>query len=79
MLVLVALGHPHRTLADLRGKLGRCRGHDGSIPLKSWSRRQTRGGSNQRGAAEQHIKEGKHALTRTRLSCMRLKANAVRL
>jgi hypothetical protein len=46
MLVLVALDHPRRTLADLRGKLGRCRGHDGSILLKGWSRRQTRGGSN---------------------------------
>ncbi len=34
---------------------------------------------NQRGTAEQHIKEGKHAVTRTRLSCMRFAANAVRL
>ncbi|MFT4795564.1 MAG: hypothetical protein ACJAVR_002548 [Paracoccaceae bacterium] len=34
---------------------------------------------NQRGTAEQHIKEGKYALKWTRLSCMRLKANAVRL
>lgn len=34
---------------------------------------------NDRGTAEQHIKEGKHALKWTRLSCMRLKANAVRL
>ncbi|HSM29650.1 MAG TPA: IS1380 family transposase [Woeseiaceae bacterium] len=34
---------------------------------------------NQRGTAEQHIKEGKHALKWTRLSCMRLAANAVRL
>jgi hypothetical protein len=32
-----------------------------------------------RGTAEQHIKEGKDALKWTRLSCMRLKANAVRL
>ncbi len=32
-----------------------------------------------RGTAEQHIKEGKHALKWTRLSCMRFKANAVRL
>jgi hypothetical protein len=45
MPVLVALDHPHRTLADLRGKLGRCRGHDGSILLKSCSLRQTWGGS----------------------------------
>jgi len=34
---------------------------------------------NERGTAEQHIKEGKYALKWTRLSCMRLKANAVRL
>jgi hypothetical protein len=34
---------------------------------------------NQRGTAEQHIKEGEYALKRTRLSCMRLKAIAVRL
>ena len=32
-----------------------------------------------RGTAEQHIKEGKHALKWTRLSCMRFAANAVRL
>lgn len=34
---------------------------------------------NQRGTAEQHIKEGKYALKWTRLSCMRFAANAVRL
>jgi hypothetical protein len=34
---------------------------------------------NGRGTAEQHIKEGKHALKWTRLSCMRFAANAVRL
>ncbi|MEO0915243.1 MAG: transposase, partial [Pseudomonadota bacterium] len=34
---------------------------------------------NQRGTAEQHIKEGKHAIKWTRLSCMRLASNAVRL
>jgi len=34
---------------------------------------------NDRGAAEQHIKEGKYALKWTRLSCMRFAANAVRL
>ena len=34
---------------------------------------------NQRGTAEQHIKEGKYALKWTRLSCMRFEANAVRL
>jgi hypothetical protein len=34
---------------------------------------------NDRGAAEQHIKEGKHALNWTRLSCMRFAANVVRL
>jgi hypothetical protein len=34
---------------------------------------------NQRGTAEQHIKEGKHALKWTRLSCTRFAANAVRL
>jgi hypothetical protein len=34
---------------------------------------------NERGTAEQHIKEGKYALKWTRLSCRRLKANAVRL
>lgn len=32
---------------------------------------------NQRGTAEQHIKEGKYALKWTRLSCMRFAANAV--
>lgn len=32
-----------------------------------------------RGTAEQHIKEGKHALKWTRLSCMKFTANAVRL
>src|SRR5579863_6300319 len=34
---------------------------------------------NHRGTAEQHIKEGKNAVTWTRLSCQRFKANAVRL
>jgi hypothetical protein len=34
---------------------------------------------NQRGTAEQYIKEGKYALKWTRLSCMRFAANAVRL
>lgn len=34
---------------------------------------------NERGTAEQHIKEGKYALKWTRLSCMRFVANAVRL
>jgi hypothetical protein len=34
---------------------------------------------NQRGTAEQWIKEGKNAVTWTRLSCQSFKANAVRL
>jgi hypothetical protein len=34
---------------------------------------------NRRGMAEQHIKEGKHAVKWTRLSCMSFRANAVRL
>jgi hypothetical protein len=34
---------------------------------------------NQRGTAEQHIKEGKYAIKWTRLSCMRFTANAARL
>lgn len=34
---------------------------------------------NQRGTAEQHIKEGKNAIAWTRLSCRRFAANAVRL
>jgi hypothetical protein len=34
---------------------------------------------NQRGTAEQHIKEGKNAIKWTRLSCRRLRDNAVRL
>jgi hypothetical protein len=34
---------------------------------------------NDRGTAEQHIKEGKYALKWTRLSCTRFAANAVRL
>jgi hypothetical protein len=34
---------------------------------------------NQRGTGEQHIKEGKNAVTWTRLSCRRFAANAVRL
>lgn len=34
---------------------------------------------NDRGTAEQHIKEGKYALKWTRLSCMRFASNAVRL
>ncbi len=34
---------------------------------------------NQRGTAEQHIKEGKNAIRWTRLSCRSFKANAVRL
>jgi hypothetical protein len=34
---------------------------------------------NQRGAAEQYIKEGKNAVIWTRLSCHRFAANAVRL
>lgn len=34
---------------------------------------------NQRGTAEQHIKEGKHAFHWTRLSCRRFRDNEVRL
>lgn len=34
---------------------------------------------NQRGTAEQHIKEGKYAINRTRLSCKRFRDNEVRL
>jgi len=34
---------------------------------------------NQRGKAEQYIKEGKHAINWTRLSCQRFRANEVRL
>jgi hypothetical protein len=34
---------------------------------------------NQHGTAEQHIKEGKNAVTWTRVSCHRLVVNAVRL
>jgi hypothetical protein len=34
---------------------------------------------NHRGTAEQHIKEGKNAITWTRLSCQRFVANTVRL
>jgi hypothetical protein len=34
---------------------------------------------NQRGTAEQHIKEGKHAFRWTRLSCRRFRDNEVRL
>ena len=34
---------------------------------------------NQRGTAEQHIKEGKHAINWTRLSCKRFRDNEVRL
>ena len=34
---------------------------------------------NQRGTAEQHIKEGKNAVTWTRLSCHRFSANPARL
>ena len=34
---------------------------------------------NHRGTAEQHIKDGKNAVTWTRLSCHSFKANAVRL
>ena len=34
---------------------------------------------NQRGTAEQHIKEGKHAIRWTRLSCRKFAHNAVRL
>jgi hypothetical protein len=34
---------------------------------------------NQRGTAEQYVKQGKTAVTWTRLSCMRFAANAVRL
>ena len=34
---------------------------------------------NQRGTAEQHIKEGKQAITWTRLSCKRFANNEVRL
>ena len=34
---------------------------------------------NQRGTAEQHIKEGKNAIVRTRLSCRKFQNNAVRL
>ena len=34
---------------------------------------------NQRGTAEQHIKEGKYAINWTRLSCKRVRGNEVRL
>ena len=34
---------------------------------------------NQRGKAEQYIKEGKNAINWTRLSCRRIRDNAVRL
>ena len=34
---------------------------------------------NRRGTAEQHIREGKHAFRRTRLSCKRFRDNEVRL
>ena len=34
---------------------------------------------NQRGKAEQYIKEGKHAIKWTRLSCGKFRNNAVRL
>ena len=34
---------------------------------------------NQRGPAEQHIKEGKNAIVWTRLSCRRFRNNEVRL
>ncbi len=34
---------------------------------------------NQRGTAEQHIKEGKNAIVWTRLSCRKYQSNAVRL
>ncbi len=45
-----------------------CRGRTGSVAFY-----------NQRGTAEQHIKDGKNAVTWTRLSCYRFAANAVRL
>ncbi len=35
--------------------------------------------TNQRGTAEQHIRQGKNAVTWTRLSCTRFAANAMRL
>ena len=44
-----------------------------------WSGWSHRVGINQRGTAEQHIKEGKHALRWTRLSCKRFRDNEVRL
>lgn len=34
---------------------------------------------NQRGTAEHHFKEGKHAFCRTRLSCQKFRDNEVRL
>ncbi|WP_425280296.1 integrase core domain-containing protein [Roseivivax halodurans] len=45
MLAAVVENHTNRSLADLRGELVRRLAHDGSSLLKSWSLRQTRGGS----------------------------------
>jgi hypothetical protein len=50
-----------------------------SSPTCPWSRNWIIRFYNQRGTAEQHIKEGKYAINWTRLSCKRFRDNEVRL
>jgi hypothetical protein len=51
----------------------------GGLDTRSWPAERVVAFYNQRGTAERWIKEGKNAVTWTRLSCHRFAANAVRL
>src|SRR4029453_3342965 len=69
---------PRRVVAKVEWHPGELYPRVGFI-VTNMTRPAGRGGgfSNQRGTAEQHIKEGKGAVTWTRLSCRRFAANAV--
>ena len=74
------LGKPRRVVAKVEWHPGELYPRVGFI-VTNLSRRAERVVAfyNQRGTAEQHIKEGKNAIKWTRLSCRRFDHNAVRL
>ncbi len=55
------------------------RGKVSSMPTLSRPAERVSALYNQRGKAEQYVKEGKHAIKWTRLSCQRFRNNEVRL
>jgi len=69
-----------RVVAKVEWRLGRLFPQVGFIVTNlTWWSKNVVGFYNQRGTAEQWIKEGKHAIKWTRLSCREFKDNAVRL